>query len=48
MIAGENLIRVFKDVEQVSQTMQASMTPHENLIPVSDLANKTACRSIVP
>jgi len=48
MIAGDNLIRVFKEVEQVSQTMQAEMTPHENLIPVSDLANKTACRAIVP
>ncbi|XP_059478482.1 dipeptidase 1-like [Neocloeon triangulifer] len=43
-LAGENLIRVFTDVERVRDEMAAEgITPFEENIPVGDLGNNTAC-----
>ncbi|XP_065341461.1 dipeptidase 1-like [Cloeon dipterum] len=43
-LAGENLIRVFTDVERVRDEMAAEgITPFEENIPVSDLGTNTQC-----
>ncbi|KAH9510022.1 dipeptidase 1 (renal) [Bulinus truncatus] len=42
-LAGKNLIRVFKEVEKVKESL-AKEQPYENLIPDNELINRT-CRS---
>lgn len=48
LIAGNNLIRVFSEVEAVSNTLQQTMTPIERLIPIEDLEGLTDCRVYLP
>lgn len=44
-LAGENLLRVFRAVEQVSRDLSATVTPLENRLTGTDLGD-TTCRSI--
>lgn len=44
-LAGLNLIRVFRDVEQISRTLQETVLPGEEIIPESDLGDNTGCRT---
>ena len=44
-LASANLIRVFKEVENVRDALQMVEQPYQNLVPVKDLGRNTFCMS---
>ena len=45
-LAGQNLIRTFKEVEEIRDTMSSDgVKPDNSWIPVPDLGNDTECRT---
>ena len=45
-LASNNLLRVLKEVESISEDLQLSLQPHQDWIPDSDLQpNEVSCKS---